>query len=92
MKLMTNNNTIMAAVIIACCVQGCSGNSETNGSESDSPILNTTLKKSKGGEKLYRKVPTAEEMVAPQRSPSTDLEGGISGTGHDKEAQQGQSF
>ena len=83
---------MIAVLIIAYCVQGCSGNSESNNIESDSPALNTTIKKSKGGEKLYRKPTAAEEMSFPQRSPSTDLEGGISGTGHKEEAQQEQSF
>ena len=83
---------MIGAIIIGCCLQGCSGGSETDRSEIESPVLNSTHKKSKGGEKLYRKAPAADEAFIPKNSPSTDLEGGISGTGHDKEAKQGQSF
>jgi len=92
MKMMISNNTMIGAIIIACCLQGCSSSSETGNPETDSPVLNSSHKKSKGGEKLYRKAPAADEAFIPKNSPSTDLEGGISGTGHDKEAKQGQSF
>ncbi|MCK5647576.1 MAG: hypothetical protein KAI22_01740 [Gammaproteobacteria bacterium] len=87
MKLMKRSNYFITVIIISWFLQGCAGTSESEG-----PVLKSTIEKSDGGEKLYRKSPASEGVFAPQNSPSTDLDGGISGTGHDKKLDQGNAF
>ncbi len=87
MKLMKKSKIFISAFIISWLVQGCSSSPE-----SESPALNSTIEKSAGGAKIYRKAPASDEILVPQRSPSTDLDGGISGTGHENKLDQGKAF
>lgn len=87
MKLMNSSKILISVFILSWFLQGCSSSPE-----SESPALKSTIEKSAGGEKLYRKAPASDDILTPQHSPATDLDGGISGTGHEKQLDQSKTF
>lgn len=78
MMFIKNTKRIISAVLFLWLLQSCSSHPVAEIS-SDSAV-----KKSESGDRLYRKAPLPGDSAPLKKSPSSDLDGGISGSGHDK--------